>query len=806
MISPLSSKFFRSCIVIILVQCLSVGAIAQNKTLGVGTPTPNPNAALHVESPTNNQGFLMPRMTTAQRNAAAFTSALSIADNGLMIYDSNIQAVYVWEGSQWSAVSTLDLPYADTLLSAPNGSNLLRLVYAGSATENVGIAQFENMNPNNGFTPLFARTNSATNGAVDLVVNNVNNNNDAIGVVTNGLGTAGRFTINNPSNASSAIYATTNGTGGSTSAAIVGETATAFSAIIGRATGGAANAISGISTDPGAGSFAILGSVSATGGGQAGVFTIGNTANPNNTLEATTQGTGGAGKFKVTNVASTMPALWAETNSNQPLSAPIFGLNTGTGDVAASFKINNGANNFSALYAETNGKRAGHFVKTAGTGPAVYIDSQTGGGLFANHNGPTGYAGIIQTINTSNTSAALYAESAGAGPSIWALKSTDAVSGDAFLAQNEITSGSAGSFEIINPANTSASVYAETIGSGAAVYGKNTGAGNGFGGLFEVTNATNTYPAIQAKSKGTGPAIRAIQEPTDGPGPGIESLMLNTSGNASGLVVDQKGLGDGGFFSIDNTSSTNAAVKGRVTNTGGVAGSFEVFNASNGKDAIFSITQGTGAAGSFNISNTSSTNNALRVTTNGTGTTFLANHTGASGDVAVFQVGGSNVARIGRNGIGYFNGGTQNSGADIAEMFDVEGAKENYEPGDVLVISESTDRTVEKSSQPNSRKVVGVYATKPGVILTEKDMDADFAGMVPMGVIGVIPTKVCLENGVIKRGDLLVSSSEKGKAMKAIPAVINGIEIYPQGAILGKALENYDGTGKALIEVLVNTK
>ena len=40
---------------------------AQNKTLGVGTATPNPNAALDVVSPTNNQGLLVPRLTTAQR-------------------------------------------------------------------------------------------------------------------------------------------------------------------------------------------------------------------------------------------------------------------------------------------------------------------------------------------------------------------------------------------------------------------------------------------------------------------------------------------------------------------------------------------------------------------------------------------------------------------------------------------------------------------------------------------------------------------------------------------------------------------
>ena len=137
-------------------------------------------------------------------------------------------------------------------------------------------------------------------------------------------------------------------------------------------------------------------------------------------------------------------------------------------------------------------------------------------------------------------------------------------------------------------------------------------------------------------------------------------------------------------------------------------------------------------------------------------------------------------------------------------MFEVEGAKTTYEPGDVLVISESTDRTVEKSSTANSTAVVGVYATKPGVTLTEKGMEENLDKLVPMGVLGVIPTKVCLENGPIKRGDLLVTSSKKGHAMKAVS--LNGDGVFPSGIILGKAMENFSGQEAGVIKVLVNVK
>lgn len=66
--------------------------------------------------------------------------------------------------------------------------------------------------------------------------------------------------------------------------------------------------------------------------------------------------------------------------------------------------------------------------------------------------------------------------------------------------------------------------------------------------------------------------------------------------------------------------------------------------------------------------------------------------------------------------------------------------------------------------------------------------------------MGVIPTKVCLEGGEIKRGDLLVTSSITGVAMKA------DIEKVKPGQVIGKALENYSGSGIGKIKVLVNVK
>ncbi|HEY3876125.1 MAG TPA: collagen-like protein, partial [Candidatus Kapabacteria bacterium] len=104
---------------------------------------------------------------------------------------------------------------------------------------------------------------------------------------------------------------------------------------------------------------------------------------------------------------------------------------------------------------------------------------------------------------------------------------------------------------------------------------------------------------------------------------------------------------------------------------------------------------------------------------------------------------------------------------------------------------------VEKCSEAYSTRVSGVYATKPGVLLTTESVDANLADHVPMGVIGIIPTKVSGENGPIAVGDLLVTSSTPGYAMKGDPDKLHF------GNILGKAMEPFEKNGMGLIKVLV---
>lgn len=349
------------------------------------------------------------------------------------------------------------------------------------------------------------------------------------------------------------------------------------------------------------------------------------------------------------------------------------------------------------------------------------------------------------------------------------------------------------------PTGGRAAYFATMNGNNAASTVEISQAGTGHGISSAITNAANPRAAVIGRTNGTGWAgyfaINNIASTGD-------ALYATTNGIGSALhaYVGQSGSGRNraraAYVQIDDTTSTEDALY--ATNSGAGAA---VRGVSSGNGiGVFGQTTGSGYAGYFSIGVTSNSNSALAAYTAGTGNGLLVNHGGSSGNIAVFQSSASNKARIDKNGKGFFNGGTQSSGADVAEAFEVTGDRAMYEPGDILVISTTADRTVERSAEPYSTLVAGVYATKPGVLLTEREVDESLDDMVPMGVVGVIPTKVTTENGPIRRGDLLVTSGTAGHAMRG-----DRDRVEP-GMVIGKALQDYDGDAPGVIKVLVNVK
>jgi hypothetical protein len=156
----------------------------------------------------------------------------------------------------------------------------------------------------------------------------------------------------------------------------------------------------------------------------------------------------------------------------------------------------------------------------------------------------------------------------------------------------------------------------------------------------------------------------------------------------------------------------------------------------------------------------------------------------------------------GTNGVIFPDGTTQTTawtgvlcGGDYAEDMRAHQAKDHYEPGDVLVLTSDDKSDVQKSVEPYSTMVAGIYATKPGVVGL-RDAVSKATDKVPMAMVGVVPTKVSAENGPIHKGDLLVTSSRMGYAMKGTD------RSRMLGAVIGKAMGSLN-SGTGVIEVLV---
>jgi hypothetical protein len=137
-------------------------------------------------------------------------------------------------------------------------------------------------------------------------------------------------------------------------------------------------------------------------------------------------------------------------------------------------------------------------------------------------------------------------------------------------------------------------------------------------------------------------------------------------------------------------------------------------------------------------------------------------------------------------------------GGDYAESVDISGDRNRYEAGDILVLDPEDAGHFLKSSKSYSALVAGIYSTKPGVLGRRQTVDPKSTTTeVPMAIVGIVPTKVSAENGAIKTGDLLVTSSTPGLAMKGT----DRSQMF--GAVVGKAMGSLD-SGTGVIEVLVS--
>lgn len=132
---------------------------------------------------------------------------------------------------------------------------------------------------------------------------------------------------------------------------------------------------------------------------------------------------------------------------------------------------------------------------------------------------------------------------------------------------------------------------------------------------------------------------------------------------------------------------------------------------------------------------------------------------------------------------------------DIAEWVRADA---DLEPGTVVTLHPTRTNEVVASASAYDTMVAGVVSAQPGISLGVAE-----PGMEQVATTGRVRVKVDATSAPIKIGDLLVTSSKSGMAMRSEPLSLNGRAIHQPGTVIGKALEPLAG-GEGTILVLLS--
>jgi hypothetical protein len=308
-------------------------------------------------------------------------------------------------------------------------------------------------------------------------------------------------------------------------------------------------------------------------------------------------------------------------------------------------------------------------------------------------------------------------------------------------------------------------------------------AGFGDAGNYGVYGASTTGAGVSGNTQsGSGVVGTSVT------GSGVVGQAL-AQGGVVGIGVygtTQSLLGsDAGVYGSNAVAGSNApGVRGLShTRAPGVYGTSSSGPGVSGLSAIgngvYAASSGAGLAGpALNV--VASATNGIAILANATSTDAVAVFSNGNSNGSILTglggPGGAAVFRVSANGDVHANT-YSTGGADYSDRLP---ASAGLEPGDVLVIGD--DGLLHRSTRPNETDVAGVYSTKPGVLGGREE---EHRATIPIALAGVIPVKVTSENGAIHAGDLLVSSSQPGRAMRAP-------ENPRPGTVIGKAMRALD--------------
>lgn len=486
-----------------------------------------------------NKGFYIPRLTTSQKNTLGGT--LSVANKGLLVYDTDNNRTEFWDGSQWKAIGDglAGAITADNGLNVNTGSNV-RL--GGTLVQNTTVNQ-----------STFDMTYSGT-GTFGVGANDAGSKlNISPGTINTGL-KVGSFPASSSNKTGIAIDMANTSTSNGLDISNIGSTAMQGIRINSTSNGNGTGIRIGDATTLGTGInirggtgiiYNALSAASGTG------ITIGGTTAPNNGIDASTAGAGSGGIFQSSTTGVGAFGLSISGAYSRPALLPYTGLR---GYTASN------SNTASDIAYAVHGSST-RFTGAGGTSTTTYgiYGSSTGNATSTGNGLMIGSYGTASVTNIGTSGAIGGLFNAASGSNNLALAANGG--GDVYLGSSDADRPSnftSGALSLGTGNNNTTRMFNSRI-SGTQTFVGSTSGTVGITAPATITSYSLTLPNAQG---GSGQVLK-----NDGSG----NLSWQNDNNAGGTVTSiatGTGLTGGTITSSGTISMANMAantIKGNST-------------------------------------------------------------------------------------------------------------------------------------------------------------------------------------------------------------------------------------------------